>query len=504
MNHPTMATNEILPENAATGVAGLDDVLHGGLPRGRTYLIKGNPGVGKTTLALKFLLEGATAGEVGLYITLSETRDELRAVAQSHGWSLDSLHLFELKGLDTAQSDSHYTMYHPSEIELQEAMSSLLAEVDRVRPTRVVFDSLSEIRLLSQEPLRYRRQILALKRYFVGKNCTVILLDDHSAEVDNHLESLAHGVISLERHVPLYGGARRRLEVVKLRGVKFRDGFHDYTIERGGLHVYPRLIAAEHKPTFDRTRLASGVTELDALLGGGLDRGTGTLVVGPAGSGKSALSTHYALAAANAGETAAIFTFDETLGTFFARAESMGLDVRSASDSGRLRVIQIDPAEMSPGQFAHEVRMSVARDGARVVVIDSLTGYLNSMPEEHFLLNQLHELLTFLAQQGVVTILVATQHGLIGTSMATPVDASYLADGVILLRFFEAAGFVRTAISVVKKRSGPHEKTLRELKLGKGGVQIGDPLQGFNGVLTGTPTYGGADRLVGDGRGQSA
>lgn len=493
------------PILAATGIEGLDHILLGGLPSGRTYLVKGHPGVGKTTLALQFLLAGAAVGEAGLYITLSETKDELRGVARSHGWSLDGLSLFELQPRDTVgQSEAQYTMYHPSEVELQEAMQILLAEVERVKPARIVFDSLSEIRLLAQEPLRYRRQILALKRYFSGKRCTILLLDDHSAEAESHLESIAHGVLALERYAPVYGGARRRLEVAKLRGVRFRDGFHDFTIEPGGLRVYPRLVAAEHKVGFERTQIASGVKELDQLLGGGLERGTATLVIGPAGSGKSALATHYALAAARDHEHATIFTFDETTATFFARGKAMGLDVRGPADAGRLSVVQVDPAEMPPGRFAHEVRMAVERDRASLVVIDSLTGYLNSMPEERFLLNQLHELLTFLGQQGVVTILVATQHGLIGQAMVSPIDVSYLADGVVLLRYFEAGGVVRNAISVVKKRSGAHERTLRELKLGQGGVQIGQPLREFHGVLTGTPTYSGnIDPLLGESGGQT-
>jgi circadian clock protein KaiC len=501
-NDPT-PTRTIL---AATGIEGLDHILLGGLPSGRTYLVKGHPGVGKTTLAVQFLLAGAAVGETGLYITLSETMEELRGVARSHGWSLDALSLYELQPRDAEdRTEAQYTMYQPAEVELDEAMQSLLAEVERVKPARVVFDSLSEIRLLAQDPLRYRRQVLALKRHFAGKQCTVLLLDDHSAEMDSHLESLAHGVIALERHAPLYGGARRRLEIAKLRGARFRDGFHDFTIEPGGLRVYPRLVAAEHKPGFVRKQFASGVKELDELLGGGLERGTATLVIGPAGSGKSALATHYALAAAREQEHAAIFTFDETIDTFFARGEALGLDVRGPVDSGRLRVVQVDPAEMPPGRFAHEVRMAVERDRAAVIVIDSLTGYLNSMPEERFLLNQLHELLTFLGQQGVVTILVATQHGLIGSSIVSPIDVSYLADGVILLRYFEATGTVRNAISVVKKRSGPHERTLRELKLGRGGIQIGEPLHEFHGVLTGTPTYSGAvGPLLGESSGARA
>lgn len=484
---------------AQSGIEGLDDVLQGGLPAGAMYLVKGNPGVGKTTLALQFILAGQAAGETGLYITLSETRDELRAVAASHGWSLEGIALLELNAKVGSPLEGEYTMYHPSEVELREAMSTLLEGVDRFGPTRVVFDSLSEIRLLAGDALHYRRQVLALKRHFAGKNCTVLLLDDHSGEADNHLESLAHGVVSLERHSPIYGRARRRLEVVKLRGVQFRDGYHDYTIERGGIRVYPRLVAAEHRSPVVTRCQPSGVAALDELMGGGLNCGTATLVMGPAGSGKSVLSTTYAIAAAQAGHNAIIFTFDEAAATAITRAETLGLPVQPLIDAGTLRIVQVDPVEMSPGQFAHGLRAAVERDHALVVVIDSLTGYLNSMPEEQFLVNQLHELLAFLGNRMVVTLLVATQHGLIGTAMNSPVDVSYLADTVILLRYFEAAGSVRNAISVVKRRTGPHERTLREFRVGAGGVHIGAPLREFHGVLLGTPTYVGASRpLFGD------
>ena len=463
----------------------------GRLAADRIYLIKGHPGVGKTTLALQFLLAGIESGEPGLYITLSETKQELLGVAASHGWSLEKLSLFELPTAHLPSQRDEYTMYHPSEVELSEVMTTLLAEVDRVKPARVVFDSLSEIKLLAQQPLRYRRQILALKSHFAGTQCTVVLLDDHSVESDNHLESLAHGVIDLQRHSPVYGRARRRLEVVKVRGVRYRDGYHDFTIERGGLHVYPRLVAAEHHPGYARGTLGSGVPALDELLGGGLDNGTATLVMGPAGSGKSALASHYAVEAAGRGEHAAIYTFDESIETLLARSDALDSKLRRHVEAGKVRLQQVDPAEMSPGRFAHEVRTVVERDRARVVIIDSLTGYLNAMAEENFLLNQLHELLSFLGQNGVVTVLIATQHGLIGSSMQSPVDVSYLADSVILLRYFEARGSVRNAISVVKKRSGRHERSIREFSLGQGGIHVGDPLHDFHGVLTGVPMYTG-------------
>jgi len=483
-------------ENASTGIAGLDDILSGGLPRDRVYLVKGQPGTGKTTLALQFLLAGAERGEEGLYITLSETPVELHAVAASHGWSLAKLSLFELKSDQTSvPPEEPYTMYHPSEVELSEAMQTLLAEVARVKPKLLVIDSLSEFRLLAEQPLRYRRQILALKHHFAGTACTVLLLDDHSAD---HLESLAHGVILLERHSPTYGGARRRLEVGKLRGVKFRDGYHDYTIEHGGLQVYPRLVAAEHHPEYARGALASGVGALDELLGGGLDRGTATLLIGPAGAGKSSLAAQYLVAAAKAGEHAAVYTFEESVDTLLGRSAALGMALKPHIDAGLIAVCPLDPAETSPGQFAHNVRVAVEQKKARVVVIDSLTGYMNAIPDERSLLNQMHELLMFLGQNGVVTILVAAQHGMVGTPVVSPVDVSYLADAVVMLRYFEAAGRVRNAISVMKKRSGVHERTIREYTLGKDGITIGEPLKSFHGVLTGIPTYTGpSDPLMG-------
>ncbi|MDP9002107.1 MAG: circadian clock protein KaiC [Myxococcota bacterium] len=453
------------------------------------YLLKGSPGTGKTTLALQFLLAGAERGERALYITLSETGDELRSVAASHGWALEGISLFELE--HAAPSRGHYTMYHPSEIELGRSIETLLDEVRRLKPLRVVFDSLSEIRLLAQQPLRYRRQILDLKHHFAGTECTVLLLDDHSGGADDHLESLAHGVIALERSSPVYGGTRRRLEVVKLRGVDFRGGYHDYTIQRGGLHVYPRLVAAEHQGQPKGGKLRTGVGTLDELLGGGLDYGSATLLVGPAGSGKSAIAGQCALAAALSGEASAIYTFDESVRTLLARADGMGMGLREHMTAGRIQVRQIDPAEMSPGQFAHHVCCAVENDRARVIVIDSLTGYLNSMPEERFLLNQLHELLAYLGHRDIVTLLVATEHGLVGPATATPVDVSYLADSVILLRYFESGGRVRNAISVFKKRGGAHERTLREFSLSNRGIQIGSPLQEFQGILTGSPSYVG-------------
>jgi circadian clock protein KaiC len=474
---------------AATGIKGLDDILGGGLVRDRLYLVDGDPGAGKTTLALQYLLEGAARGEKCLYVTLSETKEELTASAHSHGWSLDALELVELIASEKdLAGDTHVTMYHPSEVELSETTRSVLDAVERVNPTRVVFDSLSELRLLAQNSLRYRRQILALKQFFIGRRCTVMLLDDKTSEgSDTQLQSIAHGVLSLEQLAPLYGAERRRLRVMKLRGTSYRGGYHDFCIKRGGLEVYPRLIAAEHLQPFDRSAIASGVARLDALLGGGPDRGTSTLLLGPAGSGKSTIAVQYAVAAASRGDHAVVFIFDESAETLAVRTASLGIRLRQGSGPGEVRVQQIDPAEVTPGQFAHMVRDAVEREQARVVVIDSLNGYLNAMPEESFLTIQLHELLTYLGRQGVTTLMVVAQHGLMGSGMQTPVDTSYLADCVVLLRYFESRGSVKKAISVVKKRSGSHEDTIRELRFDGKGIHLSEPLAQFQGILTGVP-----------------
>jgi circadian clock protein KaiC len=478
----------------ATGVEGLDSILAGGLPTDRIYLIEGEPGTGKTTLALQFLMEGERRGEAGLYITLSETKEELRAVAASHGWSLDGFHIYEMVPLeDSLKPEEQYTIFHPSEVELSETTSAVLEEVERIRPRRVVFDSLSEMRLLAREPLRFRRQILALKQYFAGRRSTVLLLDDKVADgKELQVESIAHGVISLEHLAVEYGAERRRLRVIKLRGSRFRGGYHDFNIETGGVRVFPRLVAAEHRQVAAQESVRSGVAELDALLGGGLDRGTSTLVIGPAGSGKSSLASQFAVAAAERGERAAVFIFDELRETFVMRAEGMGIGVRKFVDTGLLTLQQVDPAELSPGEFAHAVwRVAEGDGGAGVVVIDSLNGYLNAMPEERFLTLHMHELLTYLNQQGVVTLLIMAQHGFLGSAMQTPVDVSYLADTVLMLRYFEAGGAVRRALSVVKKRTGTHENTIREMEVTSEGIRVGRVLTDFRGVLTGVPDYQG-------------
>lgn len=481
-----------LTEKCPTGSEGLDNVLCGGLPRNRLYLVQGEPGTGKTTLALQFLLEGARLGEIGLYITLSETRDELYAVAESHGWNLDQIHMLELSAIEDQLGEfQENTFFHPSELELDKTVRVLLDEVERVKPQRIVVDSLSEFRLLAEVPLRYRRQMLKFKKYFAGRHSTVLLLDDLSGEKsDLHVQSIAHGVATLERLPATYGAQRRQLQINKLRGVKFREGMHDYLIQKGGLRVFPRLIAAEHGQEFLQEPVPSGVASFDALLGGGLDRGTSNLFIGPAGGGKSTLATQHAIFAADRGEHSVIFAFDENTKTLQTRTTSLGMDIEPHLKSGRIRIQQMDPAEVSAGEFSDIVKSAVEKSGAKVIIIDSLNGYLNAMPDEKFLSLQLHELLTFLSQQGVVSIMTVAQHGLVG-SMQAPVDVTYLADTVILLRYFESCGAVKKAVSVIKKRSGYHEDTIRELQMSEQGIQIGEPLIGFHGILTGIPVMHG-------------
>jgi circadian clock protein KaiC len=485
---------------AATGIEGLDDVLGGGLSRGRLYLVEGIPGAGKTTLAMQFLAEGVARGESVLYITLSETKEELDSVATSHGWDLSGVHIRELLPQEESlKSDDQYTMFHPSEVELAATTKLILADVDTLKPSRVVFDSLSELRLVAGNPLRYRRQILALKQFFAGRNCTVMLLDDMTAAgQDLHVQSIAHGVIQLQHLSPEYGGERRRLRVVKYRGSAFRGGYHDYQIKKGGLMVFPRLVAAEHRGGGACAKLGSGVPELDALLGGGLEEGTSTLIVGGAGTGKSTISAQFCTAAAQQGEKSIIFMFDESPNTLFSRCRGLNIELEQSVQKGMIEIVQVDPAELSPGEFAHLIREAVEKSHVKIVVVDSLNGYLNAMPEERFLTIQLHELLMYLSQQGVATLLIGAHHGIIGTQMTTPVDASYLADAVLLLRYFESQGEVRQAISMVKKRGGLHERTIREFSMSDGRIRVGDALRKFRGVLTGVPVYeGSTDPLLG-------
>ena len=485
MDTPRQALN---PPPVATGIAGLDTVLEGGLTANRLYLLEGLPGAGKTTMALQFLREGVERGESVLYVTLSETEAELREVAASHGWTLDGVHINELFPMgDQLDPDEQYTMFHPSEVELGKVTLAILAEFERLKPQRVVFDSLSEIRLLAGSLLRFRRQILALKQYFAGRNATVLLLDEsHQLEQGLNAHTIVHGVVSLDQLRPEFGGDRRRLRVTKMRGRPFHSGFHDYEILTGGVVVFPRLVAADHRGEPEDGTLHSGLDALDALLGGGIDRGTSTLLLGAAGTGKSTLAMHFVMRAAEQGERSAVFLFEESVHAMRKRSQGLGLDVDGRIDDGTIMIQSVDPSELSPGEFFHIVREAVEQKQARIVVIDSLNGYLNAMPGERFLVTQLHELLSYLGQMGVSSFLLNAQQGMIG-SMSSTLDVSYLADTVVLLRYFEANATVRTAISVMKKRTGAHERTLREMVIGKTGIEIGDPLRNFRGVLTGVP-----------------
>jgi circadian clock protein KaiC len=485
----------------STGTEGLDLILNGGLTPGRTYLLEGAPGSGKTTLGLQYLRDGVATGDRCLYVTLSETSEELAAVVGSHGWTLDGINLFELSSAEEVLGDGRQqTVLHPWEVELSATVELITKRVEELRPHRLVFDSLSELRLLAQDPLRYRRQVLALKQFFAGRNITVILVDDltgEHGERDAHLHSISHGVITLERRTLEFGAARRQLEVQKMRGVDFVAGYHDVTIERGGLRVFPRLIASDFHTPFIGDPTPSGIAELDALLHGGPGRGTCVVLTGPAGSGKSSIALRYALAACEREENATIYEFDERIGTLISRARGMGDDPGAMMEAGRLKVVQMDSADAAPGQFAWMVRQEVEKRAVRVVVLDSLFGYLASMSEEKQLLLQLHELLAYLSQQGVLTLLINPQHGLVGSMTTGQLNISYIADAIILFRFFEAAGRLRKAISVLKNRSGGHEDSIRELRIDSSGIRIGEPLTDFRGVLTGTPEYvGDSDPLM--------
>lgn len=484
-----------LYKRARTGIQGLDDVLGGGLPRDHIYLVEGDPGSGKTTLALQFLLEGVRAGEQALHITLSETADEVKTIAEAHGWSLDGLAMFELSALEAQMRvDAENTVFHPSDVELTETTRAVLSYISSVKPQRVVFDSLSELRLLAQSQLRYRREVLNLKTYFSKARATVVMLDDRTSDPnDMQLQSIAHGVISLQQQAPEYGADRRRIRVVKLRGIPFQTGFHDFDLSTGGLTVYPRLVAADHKKPFKSALVPSGLDSLDAMLGGGLDRGTSTLLMGPTGIGKSVIVARYAVAAAMRGEKVAIFAFDELRQITISRADSLGMEMSKYVDNGQITIQQIDPAEMGPGEFSARIQ-TLVEAGVRMIAIDSLNGYLLSMPAERYMYIHLHELLAYLGQLGITTLMAMAQAGIVG-AIQSPVEVSYIADCVMLLRYFEAAGRVRKAISVVKKRTGHHEDTIRELSIDQNrGVVLGEPLERFRGVFASVPEF------LGDGR----
>jgi len=483
------------PRRCRLGVPGLDTILHGGLPQGRLYLLEGQPGSGKTTISLQFLREGAREGDRCLYITLSETAEELREVASSHGWDLQGIDLFELSSVEGVLGEGrNQSVFHSWEVELGETIRLIKAEIERFEPNRVVFDSLSELRLLAQDPLRYRRQVLALKQFFSPRNTTVLFIDDLTSEGrdrDTHLHSISHGVISLERFALEFGASRRRLQVQKMRGSTFIAGYHDLNILTGGVEVYPRLVAAEHHVDFENSPALSGVPHLDALMGGGFFRGTSTLLTGPAGTGKTTLALQYIGAACARGERCHVYEFDERIGTLIKRAEAMGVDLSGLMKEGLLTITQIDPAEMSPGEFAWRVVRAVQEERCTMVVIDSLNGYLSAMPQEKHLLLQMHELLAFLNQSGVTTFLINPQFGLVGSLDTGQLNVSYIADAVILFRFFEAQGRIRKAISVIKNRSGKHEDTIRELHIDSQGLRVGEALADFRGVLTGAPEFVG-------------
>ena len=480
----------------STGIPEFDSILGGGLPAERVYLLEGTPGSGKTTLALQFLLEGAARGDTGLYITLSETAAELAEVARSHNWTLDGIELFELISEDGLDLDTEQSILEPSEVELGETIRGVMECVDRTRPKRVVFDSLSELRLLSQHSLRYRRQILALKHYFSTRACTVLMLDDRSSEPgDVQLHSIAHGVITLEQAAQDYGAERRRLRVIKMRGVKYRGGYHDFVIETGGVAVFPRLVAAEHHAKFEGELVSTGIAELDLMMGGGLSRGTNTLLNGPSGVGKTTTAVRCGLSAIERGEKAAYFLFDEGIGTLLSRAAAMGMDLGPYCEAGQLSLSQIDPAELSPGEFASRVRRAVEVDGVKLLVIDSLNAFLQAMPGEKYLVLQMHEMLSYLNQQGVITLLVLGQHGMIG-DVRSEVDLSYLSDAIFLFRYFEAEGQLHKAVSVIKSRVTQHESSIRQFGVGANGITVGNPLRDFEGVLTGAPAYRGTTPLL--------
>lgn len=491
-----MTSVEEFGGKAQTGVWGLDNILSGGLSRGHVFLLEGAPGTGKTTVALQFLLEGSKGGERCLYITLSETERELRDGAVSHGWVLDdSLRIFELLPPESLlDSEQQQSLLYSSDLELGETTKQIFEAVDRIKPHRVVLDSLSEIRLLAQSSLRYRRQILAIKHYFARFNTTVMLLDDLTADVaDKTVHSVAHAVIRLEELAPGYGAERRRVRVIKYRGTKFRGGYHDATITTGGLNVFPRLVASEYRADMPRSIFSSGIAELDQLLGGGVETGSSTLILGPTGTGKSLIAIVFATAAVARGKKAALFVFDEELGLLFSRMKSIGIDLEAFRRDGSLVIEQVDAAELSPGEFAHMVRKRVDEQGIEAVVIDSLNGYQAAMPEENSLILHMHELLQYLNRRGTATFITVAQHGLVG-DMRVPVDVTYLADTVILLRYFEALGQMRRAISVIKKRMGMHEPTIREYQIGNRGLRVGEPLDDFQGILRGVPEYLGLER----------
>lgn len=497
LNHPDIHP---LETRASTGITGLDNVLNGGLPGGHLYLFEGEPGTGKTTLGIHFLLAGLAVGETGLYVTLSETGEELKTVALSHGWDLEQpgLSIFELVSPDELGPEAEQSIIHPAELELSETVQGVMTQVQATRPKRVVFDSLSEMRLLAQDPLRYRRQVLALKHFFARHGCTVLMLDDLSARTgDMQLRSIAHGVIWLHQVVGEYGADKRYLRVAKMRGIKFRSGEHDFTLDTGGIQVFPRLVAAEHHKVFNAESVSTGNAAFDAALGGGLARGSNTLFVGPSGVGKTTTALACVYAAMQRGEKAAYYLFDEGLGTLLPRANALGYNLEEEMTRGRFIINALDPAEVTAGEFAARVRHAVEVDGVRAVVIDSLNAYLQAMPGSKFLLLQMHELLTYLNQRGIITILVLGQHGVLGEGRQD-IDLSYLSDAVVMFRYFEGRGNLLKALSVTKSRTSQHATTIHEFRLGADGVEVGEALTDFEGVVAGVSRYTGNLALLAD------
>ena len=495
-----MASSTASQDLDRTGIPGLDFILRGGLPRNQIYLLEGSSGAGKTTLALQFLLEGVRRGEKAVWCTLSETERQLDATARSHGWDLSGITLLNFTRANDGAASAEYSFFSPGDIELGDVTQAIMEMTARERPRRMVFDPFSDVKLLARDPLRYRRQVLQLREHLSDLGTTALLIQERGLDTpsDPAAEGVVHGIFELSQHAPDYGRPRRRLRIHKLRGVNYREGFHDVSIRSGGVTVFPRLVASDHARPPEREEVSSGIERLDVMLGGGLDRGASLLIMGPAGAGKSTLSSQFVGAAAERGEHSVVYLFDETRRAFLARADGLNMATRAHVDAGRIRLLQVDPAEFSPGEFAHEVRSQVEEHGARMVVIDSLNGYLTGMPDEHHLAMHMHELLTYLSLQNVVTILTLNQHGIVGSAPVSPVDVSYLADAAMLLRYFEADGAVRRAASVVKRRCGPHEVHIREMTISPPGVQLGETLREFRGVLTGQPDYaGGSTQLSG-------
>ncbi len=477
-------------EKAATSIVGLDEILSGGFPSGELHLVRGGPGTGKTTLSLQFLKDGAEKGQTVLFITLSQTEKTLRKIAASHGWSLEGVQISERRGAGDREEATEQTIFPTAVVELGETMSALMSEIERVDPDRVVIDAMSQVRQLADTPLRYQRQLLVLRDFLSTRRATVLVVGS-GLEPDQALEDLVHGTLVLERNAPDYGDVRRSVHIAKMRGLNFHGGNHNFRIRTGGLDVFPRLEPHVDDPDKSDDVVKSGVGELDALLGGGVEKGTACMVVGATGTGKTSVATLYAYSAAKRGDHATIFTFEERRETFLKRSEGLGIDLRPLIDDGLITLRAVRTAELAPTEFTELVRKAVLEDGTKIVMIDSLTGYYHSMPQENALITQMHDLLYFLRQMGVLSFLIVNQQGMVGERIREPLEVSYLADTVILLRHFEARGSVRKAISVLKKRNGPHETTIRELQLSPGKVEVGAPIDDFTGVLSGRPEFVG-------------